>query len=288
MTLVAAVSGHEGIVLFADTDEIVHGYSKRMIDKLAVWDAADRPFRFAIAGACTDGTYADALQTELEGALFSVGIFDPKKITSALSDSLASFYGKHVWPRVSVDKPQMEYLVAIQPLPRGFPEVVHISETAVNVMGVTAHWKSIGVGSYLADFLFNLMLGGGEPVAQLAAAAVYAAKEVRTNIDGVGEVKRIVVFGSDGTYDELASEDIRTIETNLATLNGAIGELFSIATGVARTPDTESESVLIEILDEINHKQNRWHVEWMQREKQRKYMLEVYAKRLAMKNQSPS
>lgn len=285
MTLVAALSGHEGIVLFADNDETVAGYSKRTIDKVEVWSTPDRPFRFAIAGACTDGTYADALQSEIGGALFSVDSFDLKKITVALSDTLTSFYGKHVWPRVSGDKPQMEYLVAIQPLPKGFAEVIHISETAVNVMGVTTHWKSIGVGSYLADFLFNLMLGGGEPIAQLAAAAVYAAKEVRKNIDDVGEVERIVVFRWDGTYDEFDLEDIQAIEKNLSPLNEALGYLFSSAMGVS---DARTESALINVIDKISEKQNQWYDEWVQKEKQRKYMLEVYAKRLAMKKQSAS
>src|SRR5882762_2960473 len=144
MTLVAALSGHQGTIFFADTDEIIGSYSKKTIDKMQVWDFPDRPFRFAIAGATTDGTYADALQSELSGALFRVDAFDLRKITEALSDTLAAFYAKHIWPRVGGDKPQMEYLITIQP-PDGYTEVFHIAETAVNIMGVTTHWKSIGV-----------------------------------------------------------------------------------------------------------------------------------------------
>jgi hypothetical protein len=286
MTLVAALSGSQGTIFFADTDEIVAGYSKKTIDKMEVWDFADRPFRFAIAGATTDGTYADALQSELSGALFKVDAFDLRKITQALSDTLAAFYAKHIWPRAG-DKPLMQYLITVQPLPKGHTEVFHISETAVNAMGLTTHWKSIGVGSYLADYLFNRLLGGGEDVAQLCAAAVYAAKEVRENIDGVGPIDRIPVFFSNGAYDELHPADISTIEENLAPLNETLSYVFSDAMDTREIMEEirreDNSSSLNEILAEMRQKQSNWYKEWDARRERRKLLLEMHAQRIAMK-----
>ena len=62
MTLVAALSGCDGTILFADTEEVVGSYSTRCIEKMAVLDFAS--FRVGIAGASTDGTYADMPQSE--------------------------------------------------------------------------------------------------------------------------------------------------------------------------------------------------------------------------------
>ncbi len=284
MTLVAALSGHQGTIFFADTDEIIGSYSKKTIDKMQVWDFPDRPFRFAIAGATTDGTYADALQSELSGALFRVDAFDLRKITEALSDTLAAFYAKHIWPRVGGDKPQMEYLITIQP-PDGYTEVFHIAETAVNIMGVTTHWKSIGVGSYLADYLFSRILGGGEGIAHLCAAAVYAAKEVRENIDGVGSLDRIPVFFSDGTYDELYPIDIAAIEENLAPLNEMVGYAFADAMDISGIMEEIRESEIRhgQIFTEMREQQASWYKEWSGKREKRKRLLGMYAQRIAMK-----
>lgn len=172
MTLVVALAGHEGVAMFADTQETVAGYSKKTIDKLTVFDLGNRPFRFAIAGATTDANYVDMLQGEIAGALSSVDEFDLTKIIAALTDTLTDFYSRHIWPRPS-DRPQMEYLITVQPLPSGHPEIIHIAETAINVLGITTHHKSIGIGAYLADYLIGLTLGGGEGLHQLAATAVY-------------------------------------------------------------------------------------------------------------------
>lgn len=287
MTLVAALSGHQGTIFFADTDEIVAGYSKKTVDKMEVWDFADRPFRFAIAGATTDGTYADALQNELSDALFRVDAFDLRRIVQTLSDTLAAFYAKHIWPRVGGEKPLMQYLITVQPSTGGYTEVLHISETAVNVMGVTTHWKSIGVGSYLADYLFNRILGGGEGIAQLCAAAVYAAKEVRENIDGVGSLDRMPVFFTDGTYDELYPADISAIEENLGPLNETLGYVFADAMDLSEITEKIRQDGLGpsngQILAEMREKQASWYQKWQDGRKQRKLLLEVYTQRIAMK-----
>jgi hypothetical protein len=283
MTLVSALSGHQGVVMFADTQETVHQYSKKTIDKMEVWDFGGRPFRFAIAGACTDATYADNLQYELASALDSVPEFDLRnKIVPVITDTLTAFYGKHIWPR-SGERPQMEYLIAIQPLPEGTPEIIHISETAVNVAGITTHNRSIGVGCYLADYLFNLLLGGGEPIYQLCAAAVHIAAEVRENIDGVGKLDRIVIFDCSGGYDELNPVDIQTIEPNIGSINEAIGYLFQSAIDPSDKDSEEWGQSIIDIAASIREGQREWFAEFMKRMESRSRYLQTVASRISAK-----
>lgn len=227
MTLVAALSGREGTILFADTQEIIGEYAKRKIEKLEVQEGVG--LRFGIAGACTDGTYADMLQSEICSALSGIHDFDLDKIKRDLADTLTNFYAKHIWPR-SGQYPLMQYLLVVQSLIGGYPTVIHISETAANVC--TEEVKTIGVGSYLADYLFKQMTAGdlpfppSESLAFLCAASVYVAREIRENIDGVGPLERVAVFNRDGTYDALHPVDIMEIEENVGSIGEFLGYFY--------------------------------------------------------------
>jgi hypothetical protein len=282
MTLVAALSGREGLVMFADTQETVSGYSKKTIDKMEVWDFQSRPFRFAIAGACTDATYVDALLYELSNTLMCLDICDLRgDIVPALAKTLTNFYSQHIWPRPG-ERPQIEYLIGIQPLPAGYPEVLHISETAVNVVGTTTHTKSIGVGCYLADYIVDHILGGGEAIPDLCAAAVYVAKEVEHNIDGVGEIDRAVILDRWGGYDELTPSDIEQIGSNIGGFNEAMNYLFLLSSDVSRD-EAELPSSIIEIAKSIRTQQLEWYKEFETRVQQRASFISHFSARVAMK-----
>lgn len=134
MTLISALSGYEGVLLFADTQETVADYSKKAIEKTEIWDIPGHPFRFAIAGATDSGTYADLLQNEIVSALGSLKTFDTGIITEALTATLTNFYSTHVWPRPAGERPETQFLLIVQPLPNGFPQVFHIAQTAPNIL----------------------------------------------------------------------------------------------------------------------------------------------------------
>jgi len=280
MTLVAALSGHEGVVFFADREEVVAGYSKKEVDKLTVWDCPEQcPIRFAIAGATDDGAYADSLQSAIAASLLRMHSFNITEINHTLNETLTEFYGKHIWPRAA-QQPSIELLIVIQPQPSGTPAVFHSSNTAVNIMGTTTHWKSVGVGSYLADYIFNMALGGGEPISQLAATAVYAAKEVRENVQGVGELNRVVVFRNDGMYDELDSSDIEKIEKNILNVKTAIGELFENSFQAGKAAEWDTTEEIVNFVSDSNYAQTEWYKKWLATARQRKNLLEIYAQRI--------
>jgi len=288
MTLVSALTGNTGAIMFADTDEVIGGYSKKTIDKLEVWDFPDRLFRFGIAGATNNGTYADMLQSEITAALMSVEFPDLKLINDALTEALTAFYSKHIWPRSSGDRPQMEYLIVLQPLAGGHPNIVHICDTAVNFTDLTTHLKNVGVGAYLADYLFSQILGGGEPVEQLIAASVYVANEVHKNIEGVGPIDRVAVFYRDGTYDEVYPNHLVQIADNLGPLNELLGYIFRDAMDLSKIgPMARSEAPTVsDILAEIREAQGRWHEQWKQERERRKLLLMFYRRRLDAKRRT--
>ncbi len=293
MTLVAALSDFQGALLFADTQEIVSGISKKSVRKLRTYDLPNRPFRFAIAGATNDASYVDMLQEEIATTLLSLDACDLLILKERLTETLTDFYSKHVWQRTS-DKPQMEYLIVVQPLPTGAPQIVHISESAVNISepnlyDVTIERKSIGIGSYLANYLFTSILGGGnllhegDSLAQLAAAAVYVSREVRENIDGCGPVEEIVLFDKNGGYDDLDSADIQRIEKNLETFHTVMSDAFAVATDVAADDDTfrTARKFIDTALGEIHREQLRSHIEWQNNAETRTMIRQMFGKKQA-------
>lgn len=265
MTLVAALSGREGTILFADTQEIVGEYAKRKIEKLTVQEGIG--LRFGIAGACSDGTYADMLQSEICAALNEVQVFDIEQIKQHLTDTLTTFYAKHIWPR-SGQYPLMQYLLVVQPLIGGYPTVIHISETAANICKEEV--KTIGVGSYLADYLFKQMTAGDLPFpplgsfAFLCAAGVYVAMEIRENIDGVGPLERVAIFNRDGTYDSLWPADIFQIEESVGSIGEFLGYFYRDALeGDARDSEPLSKS---EWASDISRGLQEWYAKWQSEE----------------------
>lgn len=276
MTLVAALSGCDGTILFADTEEVKGDYSTRTIDKLAVWNCP--AFRIGIAGASTDGTYADMLQGELLSAVSRIPIFDIPAIRIVLAETLTTFYAKHIWPR-SGEKPQMEYLFVVQPLPTGFPEVIQISETAANVVQAEGY-KTIGIGSYLADYVFKqifqapLPVSRGETISFLCGAGLYAAKEVRENIGGVGPVDRVAVFTCDGEYDELYPIDISAIEENLSSIAECLGYMYGDIMDVERDAVGHDDS-FSGWVRELRQGHAEWYESWKGRFESRKRLKDM-------------
>lgn len=230
MTLVSTLIGREGLVMFSDNQETRGGYSKTTVDKLCVWDIEGMPFRIAISGSTDNAMYLDMLDRTISADLLRLNEYSMPLIEEELSKTLTSFYSKHIWQQPAA--PQLDFLIAIQPLPSGRPQVIHVSGTAVLVSSLTEHYKCIGVGSYLANYLFNLFVGGGETQAELAIAAAYIGQQVNQNVEGCGPIERIVLLGNNGEYGELSSDHIRQIEKNLAGLRQVLEYVFIAAANV--------------------------------------------------------
>lgn len=264
MTLVAALSGSNVTILFADTEETVGGYSTRAVDKLEVLDCPG--FRVGIAGATSNASYADMLQAEILRSLYALADFNLALIRERLIQTLTDVYSKHIWPRGG-DGPQIEYLLAVQPLPSGRPEIIQINETAANVVpsGTT---RTIGIGSYLADYLFKrifpapIPVSRGESLSFLCAAGMYVADEVRNSISGVGPVDRVAIFGCNGDYDELCPVDIQEIQANFGSLEEYFEYFFIDAMDVDKNYSILEDDHLMK---DIRERHKEWYRQWNRR-----------------------
>jgi hypothetical protein len=194
------------------------------------------------------------LERALSGTLLSMDTYSLAEVETALSNTLTEFYSKHIWPQAA-KAPLTEFLIVIQPLPSGRPDVIHISGTAVTIPSLSHHFKNIGVGAYLADYLFSLLLGGGQTQAELAIIGAYVGKQVNENVDGCGPVERIVLLGKNGEYEELTLEDIKGFEDNLHPIGEVIQSAFVVAANITanvtnlESPESELEYISGELQD---------------------------------------
>ncbi len=134
------------------------------------------------------------------------------------------------------------------------------------------------MGSYLADYLFKeifpetIPVGRGESIAFLCSAGIYAAKKVRENIEGVGPVKRVAVFTSDGEYDQLYPIDILDIEDNLSSIDECLKYFFSDAMDAEKD---DAELSADGFLRDIRQLQIEWYKKWKGRVETRKRFREI-------------
>jgi len=284
MTLVSTLIGREGVAFFCDTQETQGGYAKKNVDKMTVWDFDDSPFRFAISGATDDATYLEMLERTITGNVLKLNSFSLDLIERTLADTLAEFYDKHIWPQTA-KAPLMEFLLVFQPLPSGMPEVVHVSGTAVNVPSLAVHHKSIGVGAYMADYLFPLLLGGGQTQSELAIAAAVVGKQVEENVDGCGPVERIILLDRDGQYEELGPTEIADSLRIMQPFLGLLETAFTAATSIEdmKGHDLALDEIAGELSD-IRESNRAW---WKSIESRRRELAQYRSQYEPKKKSSP-
>lgn len=257
MTLVSALIGREGVAFFCDTQETHGGYAKKNVDKMTVWDLDDSPFRFAISGATDDATYLEMLERAITASVVRLDAYDLTEIEKVIADTLAEFYAKHIWPQAA-KAPLMEFLMVFQPLPSGMPEVFHVSGTAVNVPSLAVHYKSIGIGAYMADYLFSFLLEGDQTQMDLAIAASHVGKQVNENVDGCGPVERIVLLGRNGEYEELGSDEINDSLKIMQPIIEVFGKSFASVCNIDRKNFDMTVDYLAAELNDIRESSKAW------------------------------
>lgn len=232
MTLIAAFTGSFGTVCLCDSQETVGGYAKKSVAKL---EYTEGPVSFAIAGA-GDGTHIKALTFELTGALSKLQDYSQGRVLEALKTVSLDYFRSYIWPR-GADRPSLEILVITNP-PGTIPDLWHISDG-------TAQWLergevSIGIGSYLADYLASHLDSFRQDEAEAIAVAAYILKEVKDHIDGVGMDGTIYLFRKDGSVEYLFQEDLTMLDPVFCKFNELISHVFN-STFCLKIPLTAEE-----------------------------------------------
>ena len=254
VTAIIGLHGRPGVLLCADSEETVSGYSKKMVDKIEQWD--HEPFRFSIGGAGASH-YADMVAGEITKALFRVQTFSLPEIQEAIAKPLLEFYATHVWPRVSNDsavEANIQLIIVVQPLPGGTPEIFHTSETSVAYLAKKSY-VSIGIGSHLADYILETMYSPSGGVEHLVNMGVLVMRHVADNVAQVGNKPTMYFYGCDGTARWIWDDEIAAIDQAIEEWMylGKVMFLYATDVGLNDTCIWKPQR-LAELLDESRNK----------------------------------
>jgi 20S proteasome alpha/beta subunit len=206
VTLIAGFTGRGGSVLCSDLLEVTGGYAKKPVDKILTPEGDNaRDFEYAI-GCSGTGPYMDMLQSDLARTLEKEAKDrDPAScdlrdaLVQKLVETLTKFYSTHIWPRGNAGCVEMHFLILVHPRPYGEPFFIKVVDTAVSI--IQESYACIGIGAYLADYIFeNMHSGTGEKEYQFALAS-FVLSEVNENVDGCGKGYSIYHFDESGTLD---------------------------------------------------------------------------------------
>ena len=227
MTLVAGLSGHGGLVVFADSQETVQGYTKKSVEKIDFWTGGKDKLAFVDAGAGS-AIHIDKL-TQMLGATVSRSTRaneDMNSIFEAMESIVSLYFKEHIFGRALSDKPDLELIIALQP-EGSRAQWFHVADGVICY--VPAMFKSIGIGCHLADFLLDKLQDFGQHESELLAVATYVLKEVKTNIDGCGLNSTIWLLRTDGTREYFGQDDVAELEAMMNGFNNIVRVAFDAA-----------------------------------------------------------
>jgi len=124
------------------------------------------------------------------------------------------------------------------------------------MMMVAGQFKSIGVGSYLADYLFGKLKDFGQREGEMVAVAAYILKEVRANIDGCGLDGAIWMLRPDGTRELFASEEIDELDGFIDMFDEIVGIAFDAAFDT--TEQRSSPNHIADLANDLNREYSAW------------------------------
>jgi hypothetical protein len=212
VTAIFGLKGHPGILLAADSEETVSGYSKRYAEKIGHWQ--NKHFRFAI-GAAGASHYADLLAGKVSVRLNELKSFSLPTIAKTLENTLVEFHQRHIWSRPtteSIEEAAVQMIVVVQRTPAIEGQINVFGwttrETAVNSLdGVPGsamnqnarNCACIGLGGHLAEYIVERYNLGNE--AQMVMMALFLMRELSRCIADVGRKPHMTLFRDDGTTD---------------------------------------------------------------------------------------
>lgn len=221
MTVIIGMNGFPGVILAADSEETVSGYSKRQVDKVAQWK--NDYIRFAIGGAGA-GHYADMLADKIASdlMLFEHPEPDAETIQKILERVVLEFHQTRIWSRASSQSAEdsaVQLIIVVQPLVGGYAQhgfiwVWQTCDSAITEVG-EKHYRphaSIGIGSHLAEYLLDHLFSPAGGEAHMVITATYVMREIGKSIAQVGGDPYLTLFRKDGTTDFFYGSDLRKFD----------------------------------------------------------------------------
>ena len=214
MTIVSGFLTGESAIICADSEEVISDYSKSSTQKIRIVNFHGGNWRMGIAGS-GDGTYIDLFESEVMSELAPVQHYDHAKIVSTIRRVLRRIHQEYIWPRDPVDRPSIQFLIALQQIkPSSGRGLLMTQDAAVLTV---MEYKSIGVGAYLADYLYKSLtptvgITYNLSTAEACNLGILLLKEVKKSIQHCDGETNIAIFHGDGSFRWVLTSEINQVE----------------------------------------------------------------------------
>jgi 20S proteasome alpha/beta subunit len=201
-----------GAVLCADSQEVVGDYAKTTTQKIQTLHAPGK-WRIALVGA-GDAACIELCNEEVMRKIGALTAFDYQKMVDILRSTIREIHEQHVWPRQAADRPWFSMLIALQGID---PAARALFFTQDSIVLPVDHYKSIGVGSYLADYLHDRIYPTPgwdykSTPEEVARNAIFILDEVKSAIQGCDGETIVAIFNGDGTFRWVIGSEVEQIE----------------------------------------------------------------------------
>jgi 20S proteasome alpha/beta subunit len=220
VTIVAGFRCNSGVVLAADSQEVISDYAKTTAQKIRVLQHSDK-WRVGIAGSADDSAYLDLFEEELFDRLIEdLDEYDRRKMATVVKEVLLNLHKEHIWPQTERKSPFQSFVVTqCSGDPKDptawLPNLLETKETAV----IPVHgFRSLGVGTYMAEYL-NARFEAHQDVADaslehLADLCILILKDVKKAVHGCDGQTTVAVFYEDGRFRYMTTNEVLAVETS--------------------------------------------------------------------------
>jgi 20S proteasome alpha/beta subunit len=247
MTIAAGFVCLDGIVLCADTQETITGYTKNSTEKIRLW--RDGGLNIAITGA-GDTELIETISARVERALYSVypatGFWPTDRVRDIIQNDMSESFRKYILPYAPFpkdDRPWCELLILVT-VSNGVSEYECLFRASGTIVReINLHAECIGSGLILAKSLIERFYHMGMNLDEVVLAACYIMYRTKKWVDGCGGKTDIVIsskknqfFGGIAGYEieelerqfEQFEESVNWLMTDLINPNRSLKEVAGV------------------------------------------------------------
>lgn len=218
VTIAAGFSCVDGIVLCADTQETIQGYTKTKTEKMNVL-YADR-CRVVITGSGDSeivGTISQRLMSAAISEFDEDRWYEEDEVRGVMEDVLLEFFRRHLLPYPQIERPFIELLIAVRCSRNRFlykasgNTLRDLDPARTGSSGASA----IGSGCLFANSLIERIYSPFLELDDLVTIACYILYQAKRWVDGCGGNTDIYVMTKEGDLG-IRSHDIEAMEKMFA------------------------------------------------------------------------
>jgi len=230
MTIAIGFMLGNAAVICADSQEVVSDYAKTTTQKIYTLHSPQK-WRIGLVGA-GDTACIELCNEEISRKISSLQAFDYRAMLAIVRETIRDIHEQHIWPRQAADRPTFQMLIALQGINPGARALLFSQD---NIVLPVHDYNSIGIGTYLADYLLDRIYPThgwdyGSSAEETAMNAVFVLQQVKSAIHGCDGETLVAIFRGDGTFRWIIGSEVAQIEAWFNEFHGSTSFLRSLFT----------------------------------------------------------